>query len=673
VTPGSFPASIGRYRIEALLGKGGMGEVYKAFDASLDRTVALKTIAPDADNPVFLERLYREAKACGRLRHPHIVTVYDLGEIDGVVFIAMEYLEGENLQAAMNRGDLSFQQKIEFLIQILEALQYAHSEGVIHRDIKPSNVHVMTDGKTLKLLDFGLARVARAESLTMSGAVMGTPYYMSPEQLKGHEVDGRTDVYATGVVAYELLTRRRAFDGENITTVMLKVLTDPPPPMATAWSHAFPEIERIVNRALAKNADERYATAEDMRNALSNFLSTSRAAIVNAQAEMTVYSQRAVAEAKTLLADGKVAESEQLLASTLVNNPDAHDVRQLLQQVTQIQPAQTVPATKPVAGPQPAPPPVMKTEVAPPRPPAPAPARPAQPSPAPRPAAVRQPVVAAPVAPQPLVAQAASAPVAGGSKSSRWFGVIAAVVGVAIVALVMTQRGTAPPGPPASATAAAQPSAPTATATATGAGTPVVTQTQAPPVAPGASNPAAPPAQPPAAAPPSQASVAGNAPASSVSQTVAARPSSTPSGAAPAGQSSIGGAAQPPAGGGQRGGPRDMRMVAVDAANTDAGLRAELTNAIKARNLTVGAAGAAHLEISARVQVSVRPSQLGGSSAMTADYVTTLQIRNLVTGARDTQMFDGHALEFGEPVVRQAALRRAAEQVAEAIEAAVGN
>src|SRR5262249_42148781 len=153
--------------------KGGMGEVFKAFDPRLDRTVALKTIAPDAGNPVFLERLCREARACGRLRHPGIVTVHDLGDVDGIVFIAMEYLEGHNLADAIAGGQLPFERKIDVLVQILTALEYAHGEGVVHRDIKPSNVHLCPDG-VVKLLDFGLACLTRTESLTLTGAVMGT-------------------------------------------------------------------------------------------------------------------------------------------------------------------------------------------------------------------------------------------------------------------------------------------------------------------------------------------------------------------------------------------------------------------------------------------------------------------------------------------------------------------
>ncbi len=274
-----MPEKVGRYQLECLIGRGGMGEVYKAFDPGLDRTIAIKTIASDARDPVFLQRLYREASACGRLHHPGIVTVFDLEEAEGLVFIAMEYLDGESLADAIKHESLDLEAKLRILVEILEALEYAHGQGVIHRDVKPSNIHVLPDGSA-KLLDFGLARVTRADALTVTGDVMGTPYYMSPEQLKGQVVDARTDVFAMGVVAYELLTNRKAFDGAGLTEVMLKVLSDAPPPMASAWSTAFPEIERIVLRAMAKSVDQRYATAAEMKEAIAAFLEESRDAIV---------------------------------------------------------------------------------------------------------------------------------------------------------------------------------------------------------------------------------------------------------------------------------------------------------------------------------------------------------------------------------------------------------
>lgn len=617
-----LPATLGRYQIQSLLGRGGMGEVYKAFDPGLDRTVALKTIRSDSDSPEFLERLYREARACGRLRHPRIVTVHDLGETDGTVFIAMEYLEGESLASAMTHGELSFELKIDILIQILEALQYAHGEGVIHRDIKPTNVHVLPN-RSIKLLDFGLARVSRADSLTMTGAVMGTPYYMSPEQLKGQRVDGRTDVYSTGVLAYELFTHRRAFEADNITAVMLKVLSEEPPPMETAWSAAFPEIERIVYRAVAKSPDDRYATAEDMRNALAAFLAASRAAIAAAQAEVTIHSQRAVREARTLIEKGQLAESQVVLQQALRENPDAQGARELLQQATQVTPG----AAGPAAPSEPSPPP--------------RPAQGAAASPAPHVASTPQPVLRDAPRPQPVERTAVQPPAprpgdrpvpAGPTKRRpagwQWAAALWMLVPVAIVAigLAAVSRRVDAPAPSQSAT----PGSPAPSSQPAPAGL------EAPPPAP----PGAPlPGQPTAAAPP---------------QTAAPPPAAAPAGGAPPVQAGV-----------------DSRSVFIDA-STDAALRSELATALAARGLTVRpTASGAGVQVSARTDVSVRPSPFGKTSALTADYVATLDLRHVRTGARETVRLDGHALEFGEAVVRAAAIRTAAEQMAAAIEKSV--
>ena len=480
-TPSQPPfTTIGRYQIQSLLGRGGMGEVYKAFDPGLDRTVALKTIRADADSPSYLDRLYREAKACGRLHHPRIVTVFDIGEAEGVVFIAMEYLEGENLSAAMARGDLGFELKVTILIQILEALQYAHSEGVIHRDIKPANVHVLPD-RSVKLVDFGLARVTRADSLTMSGAIMGTPYYMSPEQLKGAKVDGRSDVYSTGVLAYELFTRRRAFEGDSITTVMLKVLSEMPPPMQTAWSATFPDIERIVSRAIAKSADDRYPTAEDMKNALTAFLASSHDAITRSQADVTIQSQRAVIEAKTLIAQGEHARSEAILAETLRLDPDAKEARALWDQATQtmpVPPPVVAAPPKAVMAEPPLAPPVVKPPTAPP--------------------VGARPAVAPTVrVPQPPVVQSRETP---RSRRGLWLTLGAAALGtVGVIAFVAVNglHGVTPTGSSAASTtaAAAAPSATPAIATSSpgSPGSPAA-------VAPAASQAPAAVTQPPGAA-----------------------------------------------------------------------------------------------------------------------------------------------------------------------------
>ncbi len=272
------PQSIGRFKITEVLGRGGMGEVYKAIDPTLQRTVAVKTVRPDIDRPEYLERMMREAQACARLSHPNIVTVYEAGQVDGLVYIVMEYLQGQNLAELLEKESLPFERRIVILTKVLEALEHAHGLDVVHRDIKPSNIHVCSDG-TIKLMDFGLARVLVAETLTASGNVLGTPHYASPEQLKGEPIDGRTDIYSTGVMAYEMLSGRRPFepDNDSATSLILKVIQQPAEPMNTDVSRMLPEIETIVQRAMAKVPAERFQTASEMRAALLHFLEQSKA------------------------------------------------------------------------------------------------------------------------------------------------------------------------------------------------------------------------------------------------------------------------------------------------------------------------------------------------------------------------------------------------------------
>ena len=325
------PKTIGRFRVESLLGVGGMGEVYKAVDPTLQRTVAIKTVRPDIDRPDYLERLYREAQACARLAHPNIVTVYEAGEFEGVVYIAMEYLKGEDLATVLRRRELTFEAKIRILLQVLDALHHAHNEDVVHRDIKPSNVYRQLDG-SIKLVDFGLARMMRAETLTLSGAVMGTPHYASPEQLKGEHIDKRTDVYSVGALAFEMFAGRRPFQTEydSVATIVLKVISEPTPPMDVSLSRAFPEIERIVDKAMSKQREERYQTAAEMRDDFAAFLESSRDAISTVEIELNTAAETTLEEAKQLLATGQKDEAQTLLTTTLKTNPDARALGELL-------------------------------------------------------------------------------------------------------------------------------------------------------------------------------------------------------------------------------------------------------------------------------------------------------------------------------------------------------
>jgi predicted Ser/Thr protein kinase len=427
---GSAPTQIGRFRVDAVLGSGGMGSVYKAFDPTLQRTVAVKTVRPDIERPEYLERLTREAQACARLRHQNVVTVYEAGEIDGLVYIVMEYLQGTDLGVALRRGDLTFESKIRIVMQILDALEHTHRESVIHRDIKPSNVHVQPDG-SIKVVDFGLARMAEISPLTKSGDVMATPDYASPEQLKGEGVDHRTDIYSTGALAYELFAGRRPFrtdsDTDSVGALILRVMSAPAPPMDVMWARKFPEIERIVARAMAKNPRDRYQTAEDMRNALAVFLASSREAIAATQAEVTARDRRTVIEARTMIANGMPAQAETLLAETLQSNPDAGDVRKMLD------------AARLANG-------TVETATAPPL----APVPPTRPS-------------LASTEPAPFVEGPASeaAPVPARTSTRTWILGAVAAAAVVIVALVLrSESSPSPAGPPPTPAASSAPSAP---------------------------------------------------------------------------------------------------------------------------------------------------------------------------------------------------------------------
>ncbi|HXT27738.1 MAG TPA: protein kinase [Vicinamibacterales bacterium] len=327
----SIPATIGRFRIERLLGSGGMGEVYKAFDPTLRRTVALKTVKPELDHPEMIDRLYREALACAQLQHSNIVTVYDAGESDGGVFIAMEFLKGEDLGAVLGRRTLTTTAKLEVLLQILAALEHAHRQGVVHRDIKPSNVFRLVDG-SIKLVDFGIARVAAADTLTLTGSLVATLHYASPEQLRGERVDQRADLYAVGVLAYLMFAGRRPFEGDTPGTLIAKAITEAPAAMDVWLTRRLPEIERIVNKAVAKSLADRYQTAEEMRSDLVTFIAESAEAIAAADREAAEAAAASAEQARTLIASGNTPGAVAMLAETLRINPDAADAGKLLEE-----------------------------------------------------------------------------------------------------------------------------------------------------------------------------------------------------------------------------------------------------------------------------------------------------------------------------------------------------
>ncbi len=241
-----------------------MGVVFKARDPLIGRLIALKTITTfAAEDPAMVERFWREAKAAGALQHANIVTIHDVGEADGVPFIAMEYLEGESLAGLISRGaPLSLTEKVGYLVQTCRALQYAHRRSVIHRDIKPANIVLTVEG-VIKVVDFGIARVSDAPN-THTGTLLGTLGYMSPQQIRGKRADGLSDIWSVGVVLYELLTGRRPFKGGNQADLMRSIVQDEPAALSDVLGGCPYQLVTISRRALAKNEANRYQSMEQL-------------------------------------------------------------------------------------------------------------------------------------------------------------------------------------------------------------------------------------------------------------------------------------------------------------------------------------------------------------------------------------------------------------------------
>lgn len=257
---------LGRYEILGEIGHGAMGVVYKARDPLIDRVVAIKTInlglALD-EKDEYEGRFYQEAKAAGRLSHPNIVTIYDVGKSGDVAYIAMEFLQGRELRDIMNDGGLMpVDQVLDITAQVALGLSYAHEHDIIHRDIKPSNIMVVRDGHA-KITDFGIARMASSVVRTQTGMVLGSPKYMSPEQVMGKAIDQRSDIFSLGVMLYEMLTGQAPFVGENVNAIMYQTLNAAQPAPST-MNPTVPEMANfIVAKALAKKVEDRYQNARD--------------------------------------------------------------------------------------------------------------------------------------------------------------------------------------------------------------------------------------------------------------------------------------------------------------------------------------------------------------------------------------------------------------------------
>src|SRR5262245_41378008 len=259
---------LGKYEIVGKIGQGAMGEVYRAHDGILNRDVAIKTMsAAIGSDDELRKRFHREAQSAARLNHPNIITVYDFGEEQGKIYMAMELLEGHDLKDVIGRHTpLTLDQKIGLIEQITEGLAFAHAKDVVHRDLKPANIHIQPNGQ-VKIMDFGLAKLASSD-MTRAGMIMGTPNYMSPEQVRGEKADSRSDVFSLGAVFYELLANRKPFEADSLHAVLFQVMQNEPEPLLKLVPDIPPSLAQMVEKAMSKDSAGRYRDASEMRDAV---------------------------------------------------------------------------------------------------------------------------------------------------------------------------------------------------------------------------------------------------------------------------------------------------------------------------------------------------------------------------------------------------------------------
>src|SRR4051812_34484999 len=266
------PENFGRYEIVREIGHGAMGVVYEALDPTIGREIALKAIRFDGTGTTADEaarRFKNEARAAGGLNHPNIVTVYDAGEDSGILYLAMEFIEGSTLEALLRtQRTIATAQTIDIVGQICGGLDFAHAKDIVHRDIKPGNIMLAAHG-LVKITDFGIARAG--EAMTITGQVVGTPNYMSPEQVLGKTLDGRSDLFSVGVMLYEMITGERPFEGQSITTIMYKIVHETPIPPRKLDSTIHPGLSAVIEKSLAKAAEDRFPNGAELARALQNY------------------------------------------------------------------------------------------------------------------------------------------------------------------------------------------------------------------------------------------------------------------------------------------------------------------------------------------------------------------------------------------------------------------
>jgi serine/threonine protein kinase len=317
---------IGRYTIVGRIGKGGMGMVYRGRDEVLEREVAVKTLTIEGTlDEESRQRFEIEAKAAARLQHPNIVTVFELGEERGLPFIAMELLPGVDLESLLRSGEaLLLREKLEVLIQVLRGLQYAHEHRIVHRDVKPSNIRLLEDG-TAKIMDFGIAKLG-STGVTKAGMMVGTVHYMSPEQVRGRALDGRSDVFSVGVILHEMLSGQRPFQADAATAVLYKIVSAPHPRLGDAARGLPPGLQEIVDRALAKDPEQRYPSAGRMADDLARLL----ADLGTAEHILGPEKVETVNLCRRLLKEGRVDESLRRIREVIESHPDSLEARRVL-------------------------------------------------------------------------------------------------------------------------------------------------------------------------------------------------------------------------------------------------------------------------------------------------------------------------------------------------------
>ncbi|MFI5184405.1 MAG: protein kinase, partial [Vicinamibacteria bacterium] len=351
----------GRYEIEKKLGAGAFGTVYKAKDKVLKRMVAIKTIrleglaAAGASMDELLERFTREAQVSAAIKHPNIVTVYDIATVDNLTYLAMEFLDGVGLDKVIAGGKLPLERAASIGAQVADALDFAHKSNIVHRDIKPANI-MIEPGDRVKVTDFGIAKVINSgEHLTMTGSLLGTPSYMSPEQARGADIDGRSDLFSVGCVLYEMLAGQKAFRGESITALIFKIITEEPPPIHALDPSIPEEMIRILSKALAKSPETRYQSGRELHDDLIALTRSGTSPTVRvAETPTSRSSPNLTANLPTIQASPTVAGS----ASTQAGTPTVRKVTpppppSVPPRVTS--PTPHVPPSSPVLTPMPAP------------------------------------------------------------------------------------------------------------------------------------------------------------------------------------------------------------------------------------------------------------------------------------------------------------------------------